>query len=184
MYLAGVLVFGALIAGLVYWKLLRPAPAPPAAPAATAPAVTAPAEPPPLHALPPPPPIEEEPDAGADAGKAPTSGGATAAGKGPCSKCGEGEPSAAMASAINAAAGSARGCYNRALRTSEASGKMTVSVQVGSTGAVCNAAITSDTVGSGEIASCVLGRFRGKTFPPPKSGCVVVNVPINFTIKQ
>jgi hypothetical protein len=61
---------------------------------------------------------------------------------------------------------------------------MTVSVQVASTGAVCSAALIEDTVGSGEIASCVLGRFRGKSFPPPKSGCVVVNVPINFTIKQ
>jgi hypothetical protein len=61
---------------------------------------------------------------------------------------------------------------------------MTVSVQVGSSGAVCGASIANDSVNSGEISSCVLGRFRGRTFPPPESGCVVVNIPIAFTIKQ
>jgi hypothetical protein len=85
---------------------------------------------------------------------------------------------------VNGAARSAQGCYNRALRTSEASGRMVVRVQVGSTGAICGASIVEDSVHSSDIASCVLGRFRGKSFPPPKSGCVVVNVPINFTIKQ
>jgi hypothetical protein len=61
---------------------------------------------------------------------------------------------------------------------------MTVSVQVGSNGSVCSASIVSDSVNSNEISSCVLGRFRGRSFPSPQSGCVVVNIPINFTIKQ
>jgi hypothetical protein len=61
---------------------------------------------------------------------------------------------------------------------------MSVSVQVGSNGAVCGASITKDTVGSGEISSCVLGKFRGRSFPAPQSGCVVVNIPIKFEIQQ
>jgi hypothetical protein len=85
---------------------------------------------------------------------------------------------------LQSAASGARTCYNRALKTSEVSGSITVSVQVGSTGAVCGASVTKDTVGSAEIASCVLGSFRGKSFPAPQSGCVVVNIPIRFEIKQ
>lgn len=188
-YIAGMVVLAALMAGLLYWKL-RPEPAAPvAAPSATAPVATTPPEPAPLHAPPPPPPIEEIEDAGtkADAGKV-TSGqspqGAGSSGKGPCSAKCDGSLSSALDSAITGLARSAQGCYNRALRTSEVSGKLTVSVQVGSNGAVCGASIVNDTVNSGEIASCVLGRFRGKSLPPPQGGCVVVNVPINFTIKQ
>jgi hypothetical protein len=30
----------------------------------------------------------------------------------------------------------------------------------------------------------VLNRFRGRSFPAPTSGCVVVNIPISFAIKQ
>jgi hypothetical protein len=185
LYLLGIAVLAALMGGLLYWKL-RPEPAPPPTPVAAAPVESKPVEPAPLFAPPPPPPVEEVPDAGKEPPKG--NGGASSPGttaKGPCSvKCGDGESSPALLSAINAAASSARGCYNRALRTSEVSGKMTVSVQVASTGAVCNASIANDTVGSNEIASCVLGRFRGRTLPAPRSGCVVVNVPINFTIKQ
>jgi hypothetical protein len=61
---------------------------------------------------------------------------------------------------------------------------MTVSVQVGLSGQVCNASLTNDSVHSNEITTCVLGRFRGQTFPPPTGGCVTVNIPISFTIKQ
>lgn len=185
LYVAGIVILAALMAGLLYWKLSpEPAPAPVARTAV--PTESRPTEPPPLFAPPPPPPVEEVEDAGVDAGGKVASGQSPqGAGKSPCSgKCGDGETSPALDAAVLGLARSAQGCYNRALRTSEVSGKLTVSVQVASTGAVCSASILNDTMGSNEIASCVLGRFRGKSLPPPKSGCVVVNVPINFTIKQ
>lgn len=134
---------------------------------------------------PPPPPKEEdlvEEDAGTDAGAGKKV--ATGGGGGSCAKCGEGKISPALSSAIRNAAGAAQGCYRRALRQSAASGSMTVSVQVGSTGNVCGASIVNDSVGSSEISNCVLGRFRGNNFPPPEQGCVVVNVPINFKIAE
>ncbi|WP_438016548.1 AgmX/PglI C-terminal domain-containing protein [Sorangium sp. So ce315] len=186
LYIAGMVVLAALMAGLLYWKLRPEPPAPTATPTAAAPIASKPADPPPLFAPPPPPPVDEVEDAGADAGKVASGAQSPAAtGKSPCSgKCGDGASSPALDSAVLGLARSAQGCYNRALRTSEVSGKLTVSVQVASTGAVCSASILNDTVGSNEIASCVLGRFRGKSLPPPQSGCVVVNVPINFTIKQ
>jgi hypothetical protein len=39
-------------------------------------------------------------------------------------------------------------------------------------------------VHSNEVGSCVLSRFRGQNFPAPSGGCVTVNIPISFTIKQ
>lgn len=186
LYLAGIVVMGAGIIALLVWRSSKSEPTvvtvpPPAS--STAPA----AQPPPQFAPPPPPKIEVEPEPTATATAA-AGGTAKAApgGLGPCGKCGGdgAEGNSALSSAISSAAAGARSCYNRALQKGEVSGKMNVSVQVGSTGQVCGAAITSDTVGSPQVSSCVLSRFQGRSFPPPTRGCVVVNVPINFTIKQ
>ncbi|MBK6512577.1 MAG: AgmX/PglI C-terminal domain-containing protein [Polyangiaceae bacterium] len=152
------------------------------------------------YAPPPPPPPKKktaEPedagpeDAGDDGGDAaPVASGtgkpSGVGGAGPCSKCGEGEGNSALTSAIQGAAGSARGCYNRAINKggSAAEGKMNVAVNVGSSGAVCSASITKDTVGSPDVSSCVLKQFQGKSFPKPTSGCVTVNVPLSFAVKK
>lgn len=184
-YLVGaVVLIGAAIA-LFAWKKCG---APPVTAQATSVAQSASAppkrdEPAPLYAPPPPPKLEEE-DAGVDAGKAPPKSTGGPAGPGPCgSKC-EGQATSALQSALRARAQSAQGCYQRALRTSEVSGSLTVSVQVGPSGQVCSASLTNDSVHSSEVASCVLGRFRGQSFPPPTGGCIVANIPISFTIKQ
>ncbi len=180
-YIAGVAVLAVLAIGLVTWKKSS---APPTTPQATA--VVAPPLPPPMmNAPPPPPPKEEElPDAGPAASASP-SASPVSGGKSPCAgKCGDGKASGGLQSALSSAAQSARGCYQRALRNSEVSGSLTVSVQVGPNGQVCGASITNDTVHSADVSSCVLGRFRGRSFPAPEVGCVVVNIPITFTIKQ
>jgi TonB family protein len=177
------LLFALLLLGgaVGLWMLTRkPPPPPPTEPSV---AEVKPPEPQLNTAPPPPPPPEEvEEDAGTDAG--PTKKVASGGPGGSCSKCGEGKPSAALNSAIRNAAGAAQGCYRRALRQSAASGSMTVSVQVGSGGNVCGASIVNDSVGSPEISNCVINRFRGGNFPKPESGCVVVNVPINFKIQE
>lgn len=185
LYVGGILVMALGIGGLLWWRAKSNATPPPPAVTATATA-TAAAPPPPMFAPPPPPKIEAEPEPTATATAATGGKGGTApTGPGPCGKCGEGEGNSSLSSAIQSAAASARGCYNRALaKGSEVSGRMNVSVQVGSTGQVCGAAISNDTVGSPQVSSCVLSRFQGRSFPPPTKGCVVVNVPINFTIKQ
>jgi outer membrane biosynthesis protein TonB len=181
LYIAGIVVLGAATAGLLVWRFRSSQPQIVVVPP---PATTTAPRPVSQNAPPPPPRIEAEPEptstASATGAKASGAGGPS-----PCAKCPSdgAEGSAALSSAISTAAAGARGCYNRALRQGEVSGKMNVSVQVGSTGQVCGAAITSDTVGSPQVSSCVLGRFQGRSFPPPTRGCVVVNVPINFTIK-
>lgn len=182
-YLLGVLLLAGAIGGIVWFTRKDP-------PKAEPPRLEA-APPEPVHNAPPPPAppkLEDLPDAGDDAGDAgktevkPSAG--TGGGGGMCSKCTEGISSSALNSKVQGLAGSAQGCYNRALRSSAASGKIVVSVQVGANGSVCSAGITNDTVGSGEIAQCVLSRFRSATLPPPEKGCVTIQVPINFKIAE
>lgn len=187
LYIAGIVLLAGASAGLLYWRFRERPPQVIQVPVGPG-AKDAPRDPIVLHAPPPPPPIEALPPAAAGTGTAAASAapGGSSGGAGACSACGseKAQASDALTSALQSAAAGARGCYNRALRTGEVSGSMNVSVQVGSNGAVCGATITKDTVGSGEIASCVLGKFRGRSFPAPQSGCVVVNIPIKFEIQQ
>lgn len=183
MYIALFLLLAAATAGLVFFMKRKPEEKPVAV---TPPTALNSAPPPPVFAPPPPPKIEEIADAGSGSAPTPKStGGAVSSAKGICpSSCGDGQSSPALNSALRGAAGTAQGCYNRAVQKSHVSGSMTVAVRVGSNGTVCGASIANDTVGSGEVSQCVLSRFKGRTFPAPQSGCVVVNIPISFTIKQ
>lgn len=185
-YILGIVAFGAMtVALLLYWKQCMSSGPPPPAPTAAKPVETTQA-PVPVFA-PPPPPEPEEPDAGPDAA-APVSGGhgTRPASAGACSGCGSktSVSSSAVESKVAAQASLARGCYNRALRTSAVSGTLMVSVSVGADGRVCGASILNDTVGSPSISNCVLSKFRGNQFPRPKRGCVVINVPIAFKTKK
>lgn len=185
-YVLGILVLGILAVGLFCWKSKQTQPTV-TTQSATAVSVAPPTPPPPQFAPPPPPKLDDEPDAGKPVAKGSspsTAGSAAPAGPGPCTKCSDGQVSGALTSALRTKAQSATGCYQRALRTSEVSGSMTVSVQVGPSGSVCSASITNDSVHSAEVSTCVLSRFRGQTFPPPTQGCVTVGIPISFTIKQ
>jgi hypothetical protein len=189
-YLVGVVVLLALAVALFVWKKNQPATVTAQSATVTAPAASTPAPPPLMYAPPPPPKIEEEPDAGASAPKGvPVAKGTgspagTAAPVGGCgSKC-EGTMSGALQAALVGKAQTAQGCYQRALRTSDVSGSMTVSVQVSNTGSVCNVSIANDTLHSAEVSSCVLGRFRGQSLPPPNGGCITANIPISFKSKQ
>lgn len=182
LYLAGAVVLLGAAGGLLYWKTRGPSH--PITPQTTV--VSAPPrreDPPPLFAPPPPPKLDDEPDAGVDAGTAaPKSTGA--AGPSPCACAQKGDASPALQAALRARGAGSTGCYRRALQRAEVSGSMTVTVQVGPGGQVCSASVTADTVNSSEVSSCVLGRFRGQSFPAPTGGCVTANIPITFTINQ
>lgn len=83
--------------------------------------------------------------------------------------------------ALGSKAAGARACYERALANdSGLSGKLEIAVRVGSTGAVCSAAPSSDTLKDPAVLGCVLGRIRSGVLPKPTGGCVDVAVPINF----
>lgn len=180
-YIIASVVLVALIAGVLWFKFRgnTPPPPPPVVPSAS---VTQTA-PPPAFDLPPPPPLETT-DAGDEAGvKKPTGGGV---GGGFCGSPCQGTSTAALEAALRGAAGSARGCYERALRTnSMLQGRLTVSVRVGGNGSVCSASIAQDGLHSAEVSSCVLGLFRGRPFPAPGGGsCVDATVPLSFTPQE
>lgn len=184
-YVLGILVLGILAGGLFCWKSRQTPPTVTTQSAAPVLSAAPPQPQLPQFAPPPPPKLEEEVDAGAAPAPKGTAQSAVPGGAGPCGKCTEGQTSAALNSALRARVQSTQSCYNRALQhNSEVAGSMTVSVQVGSTGAVCGASIVNDSVHSNEVSSCVLGRVRGQSFPPPTSGCVTLNIPIAFTAKQ
>ena len=170
----------AAIVGLVYWKVKGGNET--AAPVMTAtPVVTNAA---PLAEPPPPPPPVDEPVAAVDAGaaRAPT----TTTAYSPCgvARCG-GTGSAALETAVSARAGSARPCYERALRVnSTLQGKLLVKVRVDPQGNVCSASIGQDDIHFPEVSNCVMGMFRSAKFPAPSGGCVEFNVPLNFTPKE
>lgn len=182
--LLGLLLFGGGGAA-VAWKLSRT----PTEPEVTEVRVeTKTPEPPPpaLAEAPPPPPTEEELQAVERASAPKPSGDAPkASGPAGCAgKC-EGRETPELLSALRLKGGQARGCYNRALRqNSGIEGKMTVSLRVSPTGAVCSAGIASDTVGDPAVRSCVLEMFRGGKYPSPQGGCVEAAVPLNFVTKQ
>ncbi|MEM6787179.1 MAG: AgmX/PglI C-terminal domain-containing protein [Myxococcota bacterium] len=192
MYIAGAGIFAVAIGALLYSRCDGDDASPPATqPVSTAASATATPEPALPEYAPPPPPEEEEGEGGGDEGKekadpkpAPKSVAGGPAGGGACGKCGEGTPSAALRSAVSQTMGLARGCYNRALRGNAGEGRIVVSVSVGSDGSLCGARLASNTTGNAALGACVLGKFQGRSYPPPDAGCVVVNAPINFSMKQ
>jgi hypothetical protein len=188
--IAGGLVFVGL---LVVWKLTQsnePAPeAKKAAPAAAAQPAPAPAVAP-APEPPPPPPPEEEPARPAvanipAAGPAPAKRELTP--RAPvkrdpnCDDPCNGRETPQLLSALGAKAGQARSCYEKALSNNSAlAGRLEIGVRVSRTGAVCSASVGKDGLGNASVASCVLSRFRGGTYPQPTGGCVDVAVPLNF----
>ncbi len=179
-YIAGIVGLLLLIVGLVVWKFTRSSP--PVAQTTVIQSNDRIDDSPQVMNIPPPPELEAGVDAEPDAkGKT-----AVAAGENPCSGTCNGDAPAALRSALSGAGAASRGCYERALRTDPSlQGKVVVSVRISATGSVCSASIAQNTVGSAGVGECVLGLFRGKSFPPVTGGkCADVSVPISFTPRE
>jgi outer membrane biosynthesis protein TonB len=177
-YIAAVILLLGAIGFLVFWKLRgNDTAANPVPPPTTATSPTNFIEPPP-----PPPPIVDLPavDAGGAATRVATTGG------GPCAanKC-TGTTNNAITAALSARAGSARPCYERALRVNSGlQGKLTVNVRVDPQGNVCSASVIEDAIHSVEVSNCVMGMFRSAKFPPPTGGCVDARIPLSFVPRE
>ena len=132
--------------------------------------------------IPPPPPVE---DAGPDGGgkKTPT----TFAGGNQCDakKC-TGATNSDIETALAFRAKQSHRCYDNALgQDPTLRGKVSIAVRIGSNGQACSAGVASNELTSAPgVANCVTGYFRGQNFPPPRGGCVDVNIPINFVPRQ
>ncbi len=177
-FIAAAIVMLLLMGGLIYWKVSGKPDEP--QPVATTPP---PPDPTPVLEAPPPPPpkIEEVEDAGKQVAKTPVKAGGMAGACGP--EC-KGTAPSALQGALRAKAGSARGCYERALRQNAMlQGRIVVGMRVGAQGQVCSANVAQNSLGDPGVASCVLGIMRSSSLPPPQGGCVDVQVPMNFVPK-
>jgi outer membrane biosynthesis protein TonB len=176
-YIAAVVVLLLGIGVLIFWKLkgnsdTQVAPLP--VPTQTNPGNL---EPPP----PPPPVVAEQEVARVDAGVRVASNSAAPCAANRCS----GSANNAITSALSARAGSARPCYERALRVNSAlQGKLTVNVRIDPQGNVCNASVIEDAIHSAEVSNCVMGMFRSAKFPPPNGGCLDARVPLSFVPRE
>lgn len=184
--LVAFLAAGGIFLALNSSKDTETAPAP-SAPSVASTAVRAAAPPPPPP--PPPPPVETAvplASTGVVQNKATSVPGAPATpsetrGPSGCSGACTGNADAALRNALRLRGASARGCYNKALRSNPTlQGKMTVAVRVSPTGTACSASVASDSLGDASVSSCILQQFRSGSYPKPSGGCVDVQVPLNF----
>ena len=60
---------------------------------------------------------------------------------------------------------------------------MRVNLVVDANGVICSAGVSADTLGAGDVSSCVLSLFRGQRVSAPSGGCVSMSVPLNFQPK-
>lgn len=164
------------VGGLIYWKKSQNDI--PTAPSASVSATPPP--PPPRRNedyIPPPP----DPIPSADAAPPPKQNTTFVASNGCEAKSCSGKSNADLDAALGARARASRRCYNQALAADNSlTGKMSISVRIGSNGAVCSANISSNELGSAQVANCVANTFRSAGFPSPTGGCVEATVPMNF----
>jgi hypothetical protein len=162
------------IAALFAWQHFstRPSaiPAPSASVAARPPESTNPK----LEDIPPPPPVEEKPEAGPPRVIYVQAGGC----EGKCS----GTATPELGQALQQRAAQSRRCYNEALaRDPSLRGHVTVAVRVGTVGNVCSVNVTANDMGTPNVANCAANIFaRSGGLPSPRGGCVDATVPISF----
>ena len=124
---------------------------------------------------PPPPPDEVLPEAGATVRQTTAFD--------PCSaKSCSGTATSELETAIGYRAKQAHRCYDAALaQDNDLKGRVSLRVRVASNGAVCNADVRSNDMGTDSVARCVAQIFRGsRSFPAPKGNCVDLDVPLSF----
>ena len=178
-YVALAAVLFIMMGGLLCWKVRGSSDSAPPPIASTPPSSSVP----PRSMIDAPPPPPDDPIAAPSS----TAGKKTVAGTGGGFGCGAsscGTPAPAMRGELQARAGNARGCYERALRTNpNLQGRVVVAIRVDSTGSVCSASVAQDSVG-GDVANCILPMFRAGKFSAPTGGCADATVPLNFQPKN
>jgi hypothetical protein len=176
-YIVLVVLLLGVVGGLVYWKKTQADAATAQNPSATV--TTTPPPPRPKDDYIPPPP---EPEVVPEAGPPPKVNTTTYTATNGCeAKTCSGRNTPDLEAALSARARASKRCYNNALSSDNTlQGKMAISLRIGSNGAVCSANITSNDLGSQQVANCVANTFRQSGFPSPAGGCVEATVPMNF----
>jgi hypothetical protein len=170
---------GILLLGIVAIILSRNScskEAPITAPTASVPSVALTPEPtnPKLDDVPPPPPVEEKPEAG-------TGPKVIYVQAGGCDgKC-VGAAPPELAQALQVRGAQARRCYNEALaRDSSLRGHVSFAVRIGTAGNVCSVNVSSNDMGTPAVANCAARILGSGSYPTPRGGCIDANVPLAF----
>jgi hypothetical protein len=161
------------VIALFMWRTLSDRSRVAPAPIASVPAPTESVNPK-IEEVPPPPPIEEKPEAGPPRVIYVQAGGC----EGKCS----GMATPELGQALQQRAAQSRRCYNEALaRDPSLRGHVTVNVRVGTVGNVCSVNVTANDMRTPNVANCAANIFaRSGTLPSPRGGCVDATVPISF----
>lgn len=78
-----------------------------------------------------------------------------------------------------------RWCYQSLLeRDPKREGRLMVTVEISGAGTIDDARITLDELGDPETSKCALGFFERPLHGAVRGDCVVVNVPLRFTIQK
>lgn len=163
------------IGALFVWQSISSRSA--AAPIPAVPALALPAAPtnPKIDDVPPPPPIEEKPEGGSGPRIIYVQAGGC---EGKCA----GTAPPELGQALQMRASQARRCYNEALgRDPSLRGHVTVAIRIGTAGNVCSVNVTSNDMGTPNVANCAANIFvKSGSFPSPRGGCVDATVPMSF----
>ncbi|MDP9001139.1 MAG: AgmX/PglI C-terminal domain-containing protein [Myxococcota bacterium] len=163
------------IGALFVWRTVSSRSAAAPVPAATV--LMPPAEPtnPKIEDVPPPTPIEEKPEGGSGPRIIYVQAGGC---EGKCA----GTAPPELGQALQVRASQARRCYNEALgRDPSLRGHVTVAVRIGTAGNVCSVNVTSNDMGTPNVANCAANIFvKSGAFPSPHGGCVDATVPMSF----
>lgn len=98
--------------------------------------------------------------------------------------CGTGSASPELVTSVRKTAGHAGKCYSEAVRAEGKEGRVMVSVAVGPDGTVQSATVIRDEIQSPEMQTCLIAMFLEQKMPPPARGCVLINVPLNYSLKK
>jgi hypothetical protein len=175
-YIAVIVLMGAGVAGLLYWKSSQTPEVVAPPPSASVPVKSAP---PPVDTadIPPPPII---PDAAPEVAPKVTS---TGPGSNGCEQktCG-GAITSDLRAALAFRAKTAHKCYDEALaQDSTLKGHVVISMRVGNNGTICKSSVESSELGNPSVAACMASRMGGGArLPSPQGGCLDTNVPINL----
>ena len=163
------------VVGLFVWRSASSRPSPvPVSSAPTAARSEAPSNPK-IEDIPPPPVVEEKPEAGPGPRIIYVQAGGC---EGKC----VGTATPELGQALQVRGAQARRCYNEALaRDPSLRGHVTVAVRVGTVGNVCSVNVTANDMGTPNVANCAANIFaRSGSLPSPRGGCVDATVPMSF----
>ena len=127
-----------------------------------------------IEDVPPPPPIEEKPEAGPGPRIIYVQAGG-------CDGACVGKAPPELSQALQVRGMQARRCYNQALSQDPSlKGHVELAVRIGTAGNVCSVNVKSNDMRTPTVANCAAHIFMNGGYPAPRGGCIDSVVPMSF----